>query len=113
MQITLKQCLSQVQNRRGAGFAVSAMFFAASFSCSNLLSSDVGRFYLTLAQGQSGIDGNDDNLIPVDDDHLPDHKMDSWQAIYLSSYADLNLEKILPFDVERLLSLGYKCTGYK
>lgn len=64
-------------------------------------------FYLTLANGQSGLENKPKEIFS---NRLPHHKADSWQAIYLAANYGLKLVHRRLFSPKKFAE--YSCTGY-
>uniref|UniRef100_A0A0K0FLP0 Elongation factor 1-beta (inferred by orthology to a human protein) n=1 Tax=Strongyloides venezuelensis TaxID=75913 RepID=A0A0K0FLP0_STRVS len=67
-------------------------------------------FHLTLAKGQSGL--NYDNVLnnEIWSEKIPQHKKDSWQAIYLAAENGFILSLATPFNSD---DFSYDSSGYK
>lgn len=76
-------------------------------SISNLQFNYKFRFYLTLANGQSGLENSPEEIFSS---YLPAHKADSWQAAYLAANFHFRLFKRRLFFPENFPD--YRCAGY-
>jgi len=81
-------------------------------ACKNVLHPN-GRFYLTLANGQSGLTVANGENVDMDLLSLPCHNMDSWQPLYLAAFGNLIAEARKPFLSSEWITHGYTCAGYK
>uniref|UniRef100_A0A1I7UIQ9 DUF2431 domain-containing protein n=1 Tax=Caenorhabditis tropicalis TaxID=1561998 RepID=A0A1I7UIQ9_9PELO len=85
----------------------SKILLAGIFRSLRYIMSDKAVFLLSLAIGQSGIEKVENPL----QKELPNHKKDSWQAIYLGAEEGFILDSVEIFDTDRFTS--YKSSGYK